>query len=127
MMGVERELKELILSKYKSLREFSAIIDIPYTTLDSILKRGVNKAGITNIIKICSHFNISVDKLAEGKIIPIENVFTSTALTIQETTLLTKYRTLDENGRELVDGLLDTLYTQRFNKSTELSEETSAS
>ena len=40
---------------------------------------------------------------------------------------LTKYRALDENGRELVDGLLDTLYTQRFNKSTELSEETSAS
>ena len=40
---------------------------------------------------------------------------------------LTKYRALDENGRELVDSLLDTLYTQRFNKSTELSEETSAS
>ena len=40
---------------------------------------------------------------------------------------LTKYRALDENGRELVDGLLDTLYTQRYRKSTELSEETSAS
>lgn len=51
-MSVEIKLKELILEKYKSLREFAIKIDMPYSTLDTILKRGVNKANVSNIIAI---------------------------------------------------------------------------
>lgn len=68
-MTVESELKELILKKYKSLREFAIIIDMPYSTLDSVLKRGVNKANISNIINICKELNLSVEALGEGEII----------------------------------------------------------
>jgi len=69
METVETELKELILSRYKSLREFTISIGMPYSTLDTILKRGVDKANIGNIIKLCKALDIDVEALGEGEII----------------------------------------------------------
>lgn len=68
-VSVETELKDLILSKYKSLREFAITINMPYSTLDSVLKRGVNKANIKNIISICKELGINTENLGEGKIV----------------------------------------------------------
>lgn len=68
-MSIESELKELILNRYKSLREFTIKIDMPYSTLDTILKRGVNKANISNIISICKALNIDTEELGAGRII----------------------------------------------------------
>ncbi len=69
MGNIEESLKELILNKYKSLREFTLKIEMPYSTLDTILKRGVDKANILNILKICDELNISADKLANGYLV----------------------------------------------------------
>lgn len=69
-MSIEEKLKGLILTKYRSLREFTQTIDMPYQTMDSILKRGVDKASISNIIKICKALDISADELANGHIVP---------------------------------------------------------
>ena len=69
-MSIEEKLKGLILSRYRSLREFTQTIDMPYQTMDSILKRGVDKASISNIIKICKALDISADELANGHIVP---------------------------------------------------------
>lgn len=68
-MSVEVELKELILERYKSLRDFTIKIDMPYSTLDTILKRGVNKANVVNIITICKELGIDAESLSGGKII----------------------------------------------------------
>ena len=68
MNNVEKELKELILSKYGSLSEFCKKVDLPWTTLDSILKRGVEKANIKNILKITSELGIDIESLANGEI-----------------------------------------------------------
>lgn len=70
-MGIsEDKLKEYILTKYKSIREFTVAVNMPYSTIDSIFKRGIRKASIDNIIKICDFLNISVDALIEGIIEP---------------------------------------------------------
>lgn len=69
MNNVEIELKELILRRYGSLSEFCKKIDLPWTTLDSILKRGVEKANIKSILKITAELGIDVESLAAGKII----------------------------------------------------------
>lgn len=85
MNNVEEELKELILSNYKSLREFTLKIGMPYSTLDTILKRGVDKANIINILKICNELNINADRLANGKLEskPINcNTLSNEALTL---------------------------------------------
>lgn len=64
---IEEELKNLILEKYNSLRNFAIKIDLPYTTLDSILKRGLSNSNVANVIKICKGLNISPDKLIDEK------------------------------------------------------------
>lgn len=73
-MTIEEKLKELILSRYRSIREFTQIINMPYSTFDAILKRGVDNSGIGNVIKICKELSISVDALAAGKIAPAPNL-----------------------------------------------------
>lgn len=70
-MTIEDQLKNLILSRYRSIREFTIAIDIPYTTMDSIFRRGVGNSSVTNVIKICKALGISADELAEGKIVPV--------------------------------------------------------
>lgn len=69
-MTTEEKLKELILTRYNSIREFTQAADIPYTTLDSIFRRGVENSAVSNIIKICKALNISADALADGEIVP---------------------------------------------------------
>ena len=69
MGTTEERLKELILSKYKSIREFTTSIDMPYSTFDSILKRGISNSNIANILKICSTLNIDAEMLASGEIV----------------------------------------------------------
>lgn len=69
MNTTEELLKDLILSKYKSIREFTTSIDMPYSTFDSILKRGISNSNIANILKICSALNIDAEMLASGKIV----------------------------------------------------------
>ena len=70
-MTTEEKLKDYILKRYNSLREFTIAVDMSYSTVDSILKRGVDTASVANIIKICKALGISVDELANGNITPI--------------------------------------------------------
>jgi hypothetical protein len=71
-MRVEEKIKNIILNRYKSLREFSIEYDIPYTTLKSMLERGVGNSSVTNVIKLCKALNISADALADGEITQVK-------------------------------------------------------
>lgn len=68
MNELEVNLKSLIIEKYGSLKKFSDTIDMPWTTLDSILKRGVSNSNITNVLKITRELGIDTEKLVDGKI-----------------------------------------------------------
>ena len=70
-MTIEEKLKNYILTIYKSVREFVQYADIPYSTMDGILKRGIKNASIGNILKICEALQISADELANDRIVPI--------------------------------------------------------
>jgi DNA-binding Xre family transcriptional regulator len=67
-MNTEDRLKNLILSKHRSVREFTQKYDIPYSTMTTIFKRGINNANINNVIKICQALEISTDELIAGRI-----------------------------------------------------------
>jgi repressor LexA len=64
---LENKLKELIIEKFGSIRQFSLKIDIPYTTVDSILKRGIDNSNVGNVIKMCKALNLSIDNLLDNK------------------------------------------------------------
>ena len=67
-MTIEEQLKNCILSRYKSIREFCIQNDIPYSTVDSIFKRGILGSSVSVVIKICNKLNIDVDELINGNI-----------------------------------------------------------
>lgn len=72
-MTIEDQLKDCILRRYASIRDFCITHDIPVSTIHSILKRGVNNSSVTNVIKICKALEISVDSLADGEIKPVSD------------------------------------------------------
>lgn len=68
-MEREEVLKNYILMKYKSVRQFAIENDIKYSTLSAILTRGLGKAGIDNVFEICDALHISADALINKSII----------------------------------------------------------
>ena len=89
-MTIEEKLKEYILQRYHSIREFSIAVDISNSTINSILSRGVGNSSVNNIIKICKKLNISADALADGEIVPLNT-----------------YKKLDHNMIEVKEILAD--------------------
>lgn len=68
MGEIDIRLKEYIKVQYGSLSAFAKVIDMPLTTLDSILKRGVANSNISNVMKITDALNLSTDALADGRL-----------------------------------------------------------
>lgn len=62
-MNREIYLKELIEAKFGSVRYFAEQIGVPYTTVRSILERGVLNAKMENIINICKGLGITPEQL----------------------------------------------------------------
>lgn len=70
MAEIEVRIKEMIIQRYGSMKKFCEIIDMPWTTLDSILKRGIANSNITNVLKITKELHINTELLASGIIKP---------------------------------------------------------
>ncbi|QRG66956.1 helix-turn-helix transcriptional regulator [Brevibacillus choshinensis] len=67
-----------LIDRRGSRRAFAEEIGIPPTTLQSMLTRGVGRASVDNVIKVCKALGISVEELeqmAAGK----KDVFTLAA------------------------------------------------
>lgn len=67
-MSREEFLRTIIEDRYGSLRAFTKSIGMPYTTLVSILKRGIGNTSVDNILKICKHLGIPPESLYEDDI-----------------------------------------------------------
>ena len=107
---IEQDLKNLIIERYTSLSRFAETIEMPWTTLDGVLKRGVNKANITSLIKICNGLNIDCESLYYGRILPKQDLLNTTPLNADEMDHIKKYRTLDKYGIQAVDSILNIEY-----------------
>ena len=68
MNELESNIKALIIEKYGSMKKFCETIDMPWTTLDSILKRGIANSNITNVLKITRELGLDAERLVDGQI-----------------------------------------------------------
>lgn len=66
-MTREIKLRNMILDKFKSLRQFAVYADIPYSTLMTILSRDVGAASFDAVIKICRALEIDPSELFENE------------------------------------------------------------
>lgn len=57
-MNREQKLRNLILDRYPSLRQFAVEADIPYSTLMTLLTRGIGGSGFDTVIHICKVLGI---------------------------------------------------------------------
>lgn len=64
-MTREDLIKQLITNTGLSLRAFAQKADLPYSTLRSMLERGINNASVDNVLKLCKMLNISFEELDE--------------------------------------------------------------
>ena len=69
---IEDKLKDIIISRYGSVKRFSEKINVPNSTVDTILKRGIAKANVLNVIKMCNELGFSVDSLKDNILQPTE-------------------------------------------------------
>lgn len=89
-MTREELLKDYILKQYKSVREFCMANNYPYSTVDSIFKRGMMNSSVSIMISICDRLGIDLESLIDGQI--VEKAPTLETLTLKERALIFAYR-----------------------------------
>ena len=58
-MDREFLLRNLILDRYPSLRQFAIDADIPYSSLMTVLSRGIGGASFDTVMQICRKLEIA--------------------------------------------------------------------
>lgn len=94
-------LKEVILSRYKSIRQFAVAMNIPYSTLITALERGVDGMAYSTVIRICEVLSLNPLDFS-----PLEE---NNTLSSQITTrrVMDKYLKLNKAGRKKVLDIME--------------------
>lgn len=99
---------------------------IPYTTIDGFYKKGYQNVKLSTIKKLAEYFNTTLDYLMKDEINDINyGKVCDFELDHNEISLLSKYRTLNESGKDMVNLVLEKEYERSkiSNKSEEIAEE----
>lgn len=62
-MGKTEVLRSLIFDQFHNVKEFSEAAGLPYTTVRSILSRGIENSSLDNVIKMCKTLGTTIDEL----------------------------------------------------------------
>ena len=94
-------LKTVILQKYRSVRQFAAVMDIPYSTLVTALERGIEGMAYSTVIRMCEALELNPVDFS-----PLEE---SDGLSGQIITrkVMEKYNKLNRAGRRKVLEYMD--------------------
>ena len=94
-------LKGVILSRYKSIRQFAVVMNIPYSTLITALERGVDGMAYNTVIRICEALSLNpldFTSLEEGN---------SLSSQIATRRVMEKYWKLNKAGRKKVLDIME--------------------
>ena len=94
-------LKGVILSRYKSIRQFAVEMNIPYSTLITALERGVDGMAYSTVIKICEALSLNpldFSPLEEGNSV-------SSQITTRK--VMDRYWKLNKAGRKRILEIMD--------------------
>lgn len=94
-------LKRVILSQYKSVRQFAVEMDIPYSTLVTALERGIEGMAYSTVIRICEALSLNPVDFT-----PLED---GEGLSSQITTkrVMERYNRFNRLGRRKILEILD--------------------
>ncbi len=103
-MGLNQNIVKLLKEKNITKAQLAKGIGIPYTTLDSMLKRDSDASKIETIYKISEYLEVSLDELVfeDGE----RNTAILQNITEKEIELLRMYRKMDSRGKGAVDAVM---------------------
>lgn len=120
-MDKTKKLKNIILNKYGSIREFAKVANIPSTTLTSSLDRGIGGMAVDRVIKICDILSIDIKTFE-----PIENNIiskTENKLSEKEKSLLNDFNELNDSGRnKVINYTKDLKELPKYKKKSSIDE-----
>ena len=108
-------LKKVILSRYKSIRQFAVATNIPYSTLITALERGVDGMAYSTVIRICEALSLNpldFSPLEEGNTL-------SSQITTRR--VMERFWKLNKSGRKRILDIMDD-----YTRIPEYQEETEA-
>lgn len=114
-MKREDFLKQKIKESGYNLKDFATKIDMPYTTLLSIVNKSVGGAALDNIIKICHGLGINIEML---------NPYAEIEPCVR---IINKYDVLNSLGKQKADEYIEDLndnpkYTQDVKSNNLVSD-----
>ena len=93
-------LKQILDDKGITISELARRLNAPAQTLYSMVKRDNQKVDFDLMMRICSELNVPVERMCE-------NISLPRLPDGREWELVTNYRQLDDNGKSLVDTVID--------------------
>lgn len=125
LLTIEEQLKSIIKTRYKSVRAFTNQIGIPYTTLDSVFKRGISNSGIGTMLKIFESLDLDVESIPTGTLIKKSPTPAETDTGDKRLDgIIENYHQLNEEGKDaLADRAEEMTYIPKYKKCASLSEE----
>ena len=98
-MSFNKKVIKLLKEKKKTKAELAKAAGIPYTTLDSMLKRESDTSKLATIYRIAEYLDVSVEELVFDK---NSDVSKTEAFTQEEKDMIRDFRKIDERGRRTV-------------------------
>ena len=104
-MSFNKKVVKLLKEKKKTKAQLAKAAGIPYTTLDSMLKRDSDASRLVTIYKIAEYLDVSVEEL----VFDDDNYKNTnrTKLTDSEMSMIENFRAIDERGKNTVLALLN--------------------
>lgn len=104
--------------------DLARALDIPYTTIDNILKRDhFDNVKFSTLEKLCNYFHVDLRYLIKDEITDpnyTDTIQPSPSLSQDETQLLDDYRNLNDEGKEKArDYLADLASLPKYKKCSE--------
>lgn len=100
-LSIEEQLKIIILDRYKSIRAFTQSIDVPYSTVDTIFKRGIYGTGVNTILKLFQALDLDVESISTGELkAKTKTAPAESESDLQKKRLMDNYESLNPFGRD---------------------------
>ncbi len=103
-MSFNKKVLKILKEKKKTKAELAKAAGIPYTTLDSMLKRESDTSRLATIYKIAEYLEVSVEELVFDK--PMLSV-KNDDFSEEEKNLILDFRRIDARGRDTVIATLN--------------------
>ena len=118
-MSFNQKVTELLKSQHMTKAELAKAAGIPYTTLDSMLKRDSDSARLASVFKIAEHLGVTVEELVFDTAPEDRGII----LNDSEKTLINDFRKLDNRGKSTVFNTLSYELTFRAPSERERSRQ----